>query len=44
VRNEPCNIAKSIPVIADLKGVPADKVAEQMFNNTVKFYGDHFSC
>jgi TatD DNase family protein len=43
VRNEPCNIAKSIPVIADLKGVPANKVAEQMYNNSINFYGNHFA-
>ncbi|MBF0193421.1 MAG: TatD family hydrolase [Magnetococcales bacterium] len=43
VRNEPCNIAKSIPIIADLKGLPTNKVAEKLYNNSVSFYGDHFT-
>ncbi|MBF0383927.1 MAG: TatD family hydrolase [Magnetococcales bacterium] len=42
-RNEPCNIAKSIPIIANLKGVSSNKVVEQIYENTVRLYGDNFT-
>ena len=38
-RNEPANCRISIETIARLKGVPVQTVAEEVFNNTCRFYG-----
>jgi TatD DNase family protein len=39
-RNEPANIARSIPVIAKIKGLPLEEITEQLYNNTIQFYGE----
>nr|CRH07648.1 Deoxyribonuclease TATDN3, TatD-related deoxyribonuclease. Similar to peotein in Homo sapiens (Human), which belongs to the tatD DNase family [Candidatus Magnetococcus massalia] len=42
VRNEPGNIARSVPVIAEVKGVSEAEVLEKVRENTIKLYGDVF--
>jgi TatD DNase family protein len=42
-RNEPANIARSIPVIAKIKDKSTQEVTEQLYNNSIQFYGDHFA-
>jgi TatD DNase family protein len=42
-RNEPANIARSIPVLAQLKDQPIGTVTEILFKNSLKLYGDNFN-
>ncbi len=39
-RNEPANVAVSLGVIAELKGVCVEEVRERVFDNTVRLYGE----
>lgn len=41
-RNQPANIALSVPIIAQIKNLSTQEVAEQLFSNTVQLYGNHF--
>ncbi|MBF0455594.1 MAG: TatD family hydrolase [Magnetococcales bacterium] len=42
LRNEPANIARSVPLIAQMKGVPEQEVVEQLHENSCQLYGVSF--